>query len=116
MVLFRRGEPVLQITFNAAYRDNANWFSMSQVIDSPWTDLTKEPKNFFSIAGWQVSKQNARSFYINRNHGGCEKDAGWLVTTYSACQWENRFPMNSILYSKTGRYTNWNIHGEKNNN
>lgn len=110
-MLYKNRREVIQLKFNGKESTNTNWYTMSRLVESPWTDISTEPKNLFSIKGTCHPKQ-CRSFIINRNYGGCDKDAGWLTMTTNTCAWEKRFPFASIIYSNVGTNTNWNIHGQ----
>lgn len=101
-----------ELKFNAEGSDKLNWFSAAKLDDSSWTDVKSQPKNSFSIAG-----RDSRNFYINRNYGGCARDAGWLGITYTHCGWEKHYlpRRNVILYSKLSGYTNWNQYSESKN-
>lgn len=107
VALYTGGQLVKELNFNAQRTNNLNWFSASKLIDSSWRDVKSESKNVFSISG--LSRDN-RNFFINKNYGGCSKDAGWMGITSNYCKWETRFlpRKNVILYSKLSGYTNWN--------
>ena len=96
----------MELKFNTAGSDKLNWFSFPRLVDSPWTDIDTEPKNVFSIQGL-----DGRNFFINRNYGGCNVDAGWLVVTSpdTHCNWETRFlpRKNVVIYSKLSGKTTW---------
>ena len=113
VVLYKGEHIVKELKFNATGSNKIDWFSRSRLKGSPWSDVTTQPQNFFSISGW-----HKRYFFINRNYGGCARDAGWMAITGIQCDWENHFRPSSnvqvILYSKLSTYTNWNIFGEKN--
>ncbi|XP_022808225.1 uncharacterized protein LOC111345213, partial [Stylophora pistillata] len=107
VVLYQNNSEVLSITFNATGTNNINWFAMNQVIESPWTELASEPRNIFSNVGRNDS--DGRTFHINRNYGGCNNDAGWLlVTEGKPCEYDGKFSPIVIYYSKFDNYTNWN--------
>lgn len=91
------------ITFDPSGSDSGDWFSGDFAVDSDWTDLLTEDKNFFSING---DTNYGRNWFVNGNYGGCSVDAGWLVLDdeYSdPCDWEvvNNGPSGAIdiLYS-----------------
>lgn len=77
VALYTGGQLVKELNFNAQRTNNLNWFSASKLIDSSWRDVKSESKNVFSISG--LSRDN-RNFFINKNYGGCSKDAGWWVS------------------------------------
>ena len=107
VVLYKDVAALLQITFNAINSDNSNWFSMSRVADSPWTDLASESKAVFAIRKW--TDRHRRSFHISKTFGSCGEDEGWLaVTDPTSCTWEQRKGRGTVVYSNTHRYTNWN--------
>ncbi|XP_035669067.1 uncharacterized protein LOC118411132 [Branchiostoma floridae] len=70
-----------ELIFNGTNTDKFNWFSKSNLLSSPWSDIYTETQNVFSIQGIQHSNIGirSRSFYINRNWGGCDNDEGWLL-------------------------------------
>ena len=102
-----------ELKFDAKGSDKLNWFSLSRLNQSSWTDMKTQPNNYFSIHG---DPGNGRHFFINSVYGGCPNDAGWMVITVRApdCDWEKRFRPreNVILYSKLSGLTNWSQYGE----
>ncbi|XP_066265941.1 uncharacterized protein [Branchiostoma lanceolatum] len=71
--------------------------------------LKTETTNSFSIIG-EVNPEYPRSFFINRNYGGCPADNGWLVVVEddNVCEWETRDPrVPHILYSKKSTHVNY---------
>lgn len=112
VVLYKNNSEALSITFNATGTDNINWFAKNRSTESPWTDLGSEPQNIFSNI--DPHAHLGRSFHINRNYGGCPKDAGWLlVTEGKPCEYEKKLPPIVILYSKLHNYTKWNFQGKE---
>ena len=108
VVLYKDVAVLLQITFNAINSDNSNWFSMSRLTDSPWTDLASESKAVFAIRKW-TRRRERRSFHISKTFDSCGEDEGWLtVTDPTSCTWEQRKGRGTVVYSNTHRYTNWN--------
>ncbi|KAL9952132.1 hypothetical protein ACROYT_G039342, partial [Oculina patagonica] len=110
VVLYKDGSSVKELKFNAQGSDKLNWFSKDKLTESPWSDINTESPNAFSIEG-----KTGRNFFINRNYGGCEEDAGWMGITGPACDWEkgflNKMPNgNVIVYSKLGGYSTWSQH------
>ncbi|KAI8478075.1 hypothetical protein Bbelb_441960, partial [Branchiostoma belcheri] len=110
-VVLESSEGNVELIFNGTNTDKFNWFSKSRLLSSPWNDVNTEPQNVFSIEGVPNEK---RSFYINRNWGGCLQDAGWLVVADGGplvqCEWE-RAPEDQLPYirfSKTTGYANYN--------
>ena len=108
VVLFKDVANLLQITFNAINSDNSNWFSMSRLTDSPWTDLASESKAVFAIRKW-TRRRERRSFHISKTFDACGEDEGWLAVTYpTSCTWEQRKGRGTVVYSNAHHYTNWN--------
>ncbi|XP_020603335.1 uncharacterized protein LOC110042314 isoform X1 [Orbicella faveolata] len=108
VVLYKDVAALLQITFNAINSDNSNWFSMSRLTDSPWTDLASESKAVFAIRKW-TRRRERRSFHISKTFDACGEDEGWLaVTDPTSCTWEQRKGRGTVVYSNTHHYTNWN--------
>ncbi|RUS88870.1 hypothetical protein EGW08_003309, partial [Elysia chlorotica] len=78
------------IRFNGQGTNYLNWFSQEKYLDSSWGDIGSVHKNFFSIEG---DAHIYRRFFINKNYGGCDNDAGWLVvvdTPLPPCPWERK--------------------------
>ena len=80
MALYKDSSEVLSISFNATKTSNEDWFSKKRLVHSPWTDLESEQENYFAVQG-ALDKGVKRVFYINQLHGGCERDAGWLMVS-----------------------------------
>ena len=101
----------MELKFNAQGSDKLNWFSLSRLTQSPWSDIRTEQKDWFSIRG--DVPQN-RHFFINSKNGGCPSDSGWMLVAGSACSWEKHYlpRKHVILYSKRPGYTNWNHYRE----
>ena len=107
VALYKNGNEVLSIVFNATNSDKENWFSADRVTFSPWKDLTTNPPTFFSLPG-----DSERSFYIAGPHISCNNDTGWLALTFQACNWERRPNPMSIVYSKLHNIVKWGDYGE----
>jgi len=105
VIVYEGGVNKKELFFNAAGTDKLNWFSEGKLVSSSWTDIKTEETNYFSIEG-----DGPRNFLINRNYGGCDVDAGWLVAGAGIhCSWETSAAhKNKVLYSKKSTYTNWN--------
>eukprot|EP00058_Branchiostoma_floridae_P004373 XP_002589861.1 hypothetical protein BRAFLDRAFT_100697 [Branchiostoma floridae] len=109
---YRQGTEVRELIFDGRDTTKVSWFSHERLISSPWTDLKTETNNIFSIIG---DSTYHRSFFINRNYGGCEKDAGWLVVPDggTACGWETRDKrVPHILFSRASTHVNWTTGGD----
>ncbi|KAJ7375837.1 Saccharopine dehydrogenase [Desmophyllum pertusum] len=106
VVLYTGGNQVKELKFDAVGSDKLNWFTNEKLqAGSSWfADIQAGPRNYFSIQG---DGGINRDFFINKNYGGCEADAGWLVITGTVCEWEKRHPSNTILYSKQDVSANW---------
>ena len=112
VILYEGAVAKKELVFDASGTDKLNWYSEAKLSTSSWSDLKTETKNFFSIQGG-CGGAYCRSFFINRNYGGCGVDAGWVVTATVWCSWENSpSRLNKVLYSKLSTYTNWNTNGE----
>ncbi|XP_078381760.1 uncharacterized protein LOC144664478 isoform X3 [Oculina patagonica] len=104
VALYTNGSEVLSLFFDSVDADKENWFSKYRLTQAPWNDVKSEPHNYFSIIGHPPE----RAFFINRNYGGCEVDAGWLlVSSDGKCAFEYRLPTIAIMYSKLETYTSW---------
>lgn len=109
--LFTGGKEDVHMVFDGEGSDNQSWYAKEKIIETQWRDINTEKQNYFKLEGDQnqVYKDFSRTFYINRNYGGCHIDIGWfVVTTNGVCAWEKRFPHNSFLYSKKNTMVNWN--------
>ena len=107
-MLYSNGIEVASLKFNAAGKDNLNWFSQNSLVQSPWSDLkTASSLQAFSIDG------AIRTFEISALYAGCGNDVGWFLLTKPFCPWETRFTSPSILYSKLSNAVNWNQYGMK---
>ena len=115
VVLYEAGVAKKELAFDASGTDKLNWFSVGKLTSSPWTDVTTEPRNYFTIMGdYHADGSGYRSFFINRSYAGCPSDLGWMVTTQNNwCSWDNNSAYkNKVLYSSLSTYTNWNSNGE----
>ncbi|XP_061184497.1 uncharacterized protein LOC133192520 [Saccostrea echinata] len=104
-----RGKTVAFIEFDGRGSNSMNWFDKSRILKTSWTDMHKSGSfNFFSI---DKETRYSRKFFINKNYGGCHRDAGWFVVSdvYGSkpCRWEKRTPYPQFLYSKNGKLTRW---------
>ncbi|XP_078572291.1 uncharacterized protein LOC144859479 isoform X2 [Branchiostoma floridae x Branchiostoma japonicum] len=96
--------------FNGENSGKTDWFTKSNLLESPYTDLMTATPNYFSIVGLAADQ---RRFYINRNFGGCPSDAGWLVVADAGpagtCAWERASTEQHpyILYSKLDTAVRW---------
>ena len=112
VVLYKGGNSVKQLKFNAERSDNVNWFQFDKLTENPWRDMATQPRNLFTIEAALT-----RSFIINSEYGNhCQGDFGWMVITgtYLYCDWERHYGQNAVIYSKgTGR-TNWRDYSKYN--
>ncbi|XP_066302809.1 uncharacterized protein [Branchiostoma lanceolatum] len=96
--------------FDGLGSDKSSWFTKSRLISSPYSDISTEPQNIFSIIGEDSVK---RRFYINRNYGGCNNDRGWMVVADGGpsgfCTWERASTSEHphVLYSKLSTSVVW---------
>ncbi|CAH1238943.1 HMCN1 [Branchiostoma lanceolatum] len=96
--------------FDGLGSDKNSWFSKSRLISSPYTDISTEPQNVFSITG---DNNAQRRFYINRNYNSCPGDRGWLVVADGGpsgiCSWERASTSEHphVLYSKQSTNVVW---------
>jgi hypothetical protein len=87
------------VQFDVTTTTTLNWYRAARVLSSSWTDITIEPHNYFSIEGDPVP---GRTWYINRNYGGCPNDRGWLMVDRppDPCTFEiDALPAISIHYA-----------------
>ena len=114
-MLYKAGEEVRFLKFDATGMDNTNWFSQTQLNRSSWTDL----KTFGSVSGRfdiRGHSEVSRSFEISTYYGGCQEDGGWLVITStsseSKCKWARRNNVSSIVYSAKTTSAKFNNYGK----
>ena len=104
MTLYEGGINKKDLLFNAAGTDKLNWFSFNKMTSSSWSDISSEPRNYFTIQGdCHTDDGRCRSFFINRSYDGCASDLGWLAGSTSSkwCSWENSAAHKfNVLYSK----------------
>eukprot|EP00118_Oscarella_pearsei_P003836 m.15933 g.15933 ORF g.15933 m.15933 type:complete len:262 (+) comp26639_c0_seq2:418-1203(+) len=111
VVLFKGGKEEVRLIFDGRKTTPINWFTKSRLLLSPYSDIQSYPQNFFSIEGHQNGFD--RSFYINRNYGGCHVDQGWFaVIGKEYCSWE-KGSLIKIMYSKGSTSVNWTRGGAK---
>ncbi|XP_078662610.1 uncharacterized protein LOC144906321 [Branchiostoma floridae x Branchiostoma belcheri] len=110
---YKQGTEVRNLIFDGRNSDKLSWFSQERLISSPWTDLKTETTNYFSIPG-DTNPDYPRSFFINRNYGGCPEDNGWLVVVEDGvCEWETLDqPAPRILFSRKSTHVNWTTGGD----
>jgi len=99
--VFNGNRRVAFFSFTAANTDYESWFAADYLVDSSYSDVLTETKNYFSIAGDTTWK---REWFINGNYGGCSVDAGWLVLDSNeadTCSWEENYGSVDILYNPT---------------
>lgn len=109
VVLYKGGNSVKELIFNAKGKNYVNWFYINQLKNTPWSDIRRGPFNLFVIDPWPKPGFD-RSFIINSVYKGCPGDDGWMVITGRGCGWEQSKPLSAILYSKVDGHTNWNKH------
>mmetsp|Transcript_9482 Transcript_9482/g.17879 ORF Transcript_9482/g.17879 Transcript_9482/m.17879 type:complete len:237 (-) Transcript_9482:112-822(-) len=98
------------VEFRGQGSTSLNWFHNSRISNTSWTDMHQKGSfNFFSISS---ETRYSRKFFINKNYGGCDSDAGWFViedvTGSKPCKWDKHKSYPQFLYSKNGRITRWN--------
>ncbi|XP_060063054.1 uncharacterized protein LOC132543556 [Ylistrum balloti] len=92
--------------FDAHGADKNSWFTKARVLYSSWNDLgPTSTTNYDSIDGHQP---HGRNFYMNRNYGGCQNDAGWFIVSEAqsyGCSWEKKTSVKPYyLYSDASGY------------
>jgi len=101
------GKEVKFFRFDGTGSSIVNWFDASRILFSSYTDVgAMMTKNIFSIAG--DSSAN-REWFISRQYGGCEIDAGWLVADWAPdpCAWESAHAAMRVLYAPGMTSTTW---------
>ncbi|XP_059149557.1 uncharacterized protein LOC131936540 [Physella acuta] len=110
-VVYSNYTVVKEILFDAVGSTYMNWFDKSRVKFSSWDSLNTATTNFFSIKGeTQFNDTVSRTFYINRNYGGCPADAGWFVVIDRAngkCGWEKFTTFPVFKYADSYNEENW---------
>ncbi|XP_046369599.2 sushi, von Willebrand factor type A, EGF and pentraxin domain-containing protein 1-like [Haliotis rufescens] len=106
VVILKANEVKAEILFNGEGTTRTSWFSITQMINSTWTDLNDEATfNYFSIPGLGG---HHRRFYINNLFNGCPGDIGWMLikdkAINSPCDWE-KTTTPTILFSKASTAT-----------
>jgi hypothetical protein len=112
VVLYNGGQEIIRFVFNSTGSTKTSWFSKTNLISSPYTDIDSEPHNFFSILGdqRQLPTFNVdRNFFISKNYDGCPGDNGWLVVICGTdyCDWGRRGQVITILYGTRPTVTTW---------
>ena len=94
--------------YDGATTNATNWFINTRLTASSYPDLPAGPFNYYAIAG---DAANGRRWFINRQYGGCNVDAGWLIidSAPDPCSWETNVnaPALRILYAPGVSFTNW---------
>ena len=111
-MLYKGGNLVKQLKFNAQSSDNVNWFQFNKLTETPWRDIATQPRNLFTIEAALT-----RSFIINSEYGNhCRGDLGWMVITgtHLYCGWERHYGQNAVIYSNVASRTDWRIYGKYN--
>ncbi|XP_014662096.1 PREDICTED: uncharacterized protein LOC106805128 [Priapulus caudatus] len=76
--LLKANEEVVFVDFNGVGSNKVNWFSQDRILRSSFSDLPYSASmNYASIAGSGAKGQ--RRFFLQKNYGGCDVDAGWVV-------------------------------------
>ena len=96
--------------FDGKMSTSISWFTNTKLTGSSYMDLPAGPFNFFSILG-DGPNNAGRRFFINRNYGGCNVDAGWLVldTAPDPCAWDTNKNAAAIriLYAAGQTFATW---------
>lgn len=110
------GAKVKSLNFSTAGTTATNFFQVSKLTSSSYTDLgTSSTINFFGITG---DPAYGRDFFINQNYGGCGADTGWWIAldanSSKPCGWETSqsalkgSSSRGFLYSNSSTVQNWN--------
>ena len=98
------GVAVAYMLFNGLETTNKTWFSIGNLVQSSWSDLTKDSSvQVFSILGidyrrWFVAKQASEN-------ASCTDDVVWFVVTWNIiyrCRDEETNQLTKIMYAKNG--------------
>ncbi|XP_025104399.1 uncharacterized protein LOC112570229 [Pomacea canaliculata] len=108
LAVYEGGVEKAYMIFTGLGSNYINWFSADRLVESSWKDLKSSAHNYFSILGWS-SGTDQRNFYVNRGHGGCPVDIGWLSIKDSGnhCPWETSHQIPAFVYSKSETMINW---------
>ncbi|XP_071827139.1 macrophage mannose receptor 1-like isoform X2 [Apostichopus japonicus] len=106
---FHGGYEMKSLTFDSSGTTRTGFFSSSQLIYAPYTDIYTTSMNYFSIAGhYSIS----RHFFVSRAYGGCSVDSGWFaVVDYgnnAGCNWDTWWTRPYFIASTASTYQTWN--------
>ncbi|XP_069103837.1 uncharacterized protein [Argopecten irradians] len=114
--LYEDGNRVVYLRFDGVKSTKDNWFDANRLIDSSWSMMSINSEfNHFSILG-----MCQRTFYINKDFGGCVNDLGWMIImdplmSLCSCGYDNNHPGKpAFLYARGQTVTRWE-HNEKAN-
>ncbi|XP_064600884.1 uncharacterized protein LOC135467054 [Liolophura sinensis] len=111
--LYTNSHEVVRLRFSGSGTSKTSWFSLSNLLSSPWTDLDVNAEvNYFTIS-LENYKDHYRKFYINSHFGGCHVDEGWLLVLDGSdvCSWtfKTAYPtFHYALGSQMGRWADAN--------
>ena len=108
MVVYKNGNEVASMKFNATGTNSVNWFSQENLDSSPWNDL----KNASNLQHFDITGSYSRFFEISGPYGECGDDSGWMIITGGSCNWETRSTKPGILYSELGSAVKWEADGK----
>ncbi|XP_038070105.1 uncharacterized protein LOC119739297 [Patiria miniata] len=106
---YQSRQPLLELTFDGTDSNKMDWFSDNRLISSPFEDISRSSKNFFSIEG---HGNLGRRFFISHWYKGCGHQLGWLVVLDGGqhdhpCPWERHHSYPAFYYSKLNTMTNF---------
>ncbi|XP_063963415.1 uncharacterized protein LOC129273234 [Lytechinus pictus] len=103
---YSSGVEVRSLVFDTSGTSRTNWYHTNYLSYAPYSDIYTETKNYESMAG-----NGHRTFFINRNYGGCAADAGWIVISdygsSSGCTYDNYYSKPFFIYSAASTYQTW---------
>lgn len=109
--LYAEGKVVKTIEFmvNPGDASTNGWMTQSNILSSDWAGVKPGmTSNFFSVQGDEAGD---RSFFIQKEYGGCEIDNGWLVVQTkrrdSMCPWEAEGEQPMIYYAPGDETAKW---------
>ncbi|XP_064600883.1 uncharacterized protein LOC135467052 [Liolophura sinensis] len=98
--LYTNSNEVVRLRFSGSGTSKMSWFSLSNLLSSPWTDLhiNADVSDFTLSLDWIA---HFRTFYINSVFGGCTMDKGWMVVVdgLDICPWTFSASYPAFLYA-----------------
>ncbi|XP_056022086.1 uncharacterized protein LOC125650831 [Ostrea edulis] len=106
---YKNSKEVAFITFNSMGKGKNEWLDCSNIIDSSYTDVTSQSKNYCLM---EYADNQKRNFFVSHSYGGCPSDNGWFMMkdydALSGCtEWDQVTGKPYFLYSGDTTMVNW---------